>query len=110
MAYGLLVLRLVLGQVMAAHGAQKLFGWFDGPGLQGTAGFFGQLGFRPPLAMAVLAALSEFFGGLLFALGLLTPVAALLVASVMVVAVATVHWEKGFFATNGGYEFNLLIL
>src|SRR5438132_566388 len=95
---------------MAAHGAQKLFGWFGGGGLSGTAGFFGKLGFRPPLAMAIVAAVSEFGGGLLFAVGFLTPLAALLLTSVMVVAIATVHWPKGFFVGSGGYEFNLLIL
>src|SRR5438067_1001920 len=109
MSYGLLLIRLVLGGTMAAHGSQKLFGWFGGPGPQGTAGFFAGLGFVAPLQMALLAGAAEFGGGLLLALGLVTPFAALAIATVMVTAVSTVHWKNGFFAGNGGYEFNLLI-
>jgi putative oxidoreductase len=109
MAYGILLIRLVLGLTMAAHGAQKLFGWFDGPGLRGTAGFFENLRFRAPLAMALAAALAELSGGLL-AIGLLTPLAAFAVCVVMLNAIGTVHWPKGFWNTGGGFEFNLLIL
>jgi putative oxidoreductase len=94
---------------MAPHGAQKLFGWFGGGGPRGTAGFFGQ-SFRAPLAMAVLAGSAEFFGGIGLALGLLTPFAALGIAVVMLNAIAVVHWKNGFFASNGGYEFNFLII
>jgi putative oxidoreductase len=108
MAYGMLFLRVIVGAALFAHGAQKLFGWFGGHGPRGTAGFFGSLGFRAPLAMAVLAGLSE-SAGLLFAVGFLTPFAALAMASVMVVAVGSVHVRNGFFATNGGYEYNLVI-
>ena len=108
MAYGILFLRVIVGSVFFAHGAQKLFGWWSGPGPRGTAGFFGSLGFRPPLAMALVAGASELAGGL-FALGLLTPFAALAMAAVMVVAVGSVHWKNGFFAGNGGYEFNLVL-
>jgi putative oxidoreductase len=108
-SYGLLLLRVVLGGIMFAHGAQKLFGWFGGHGRQGTAGFFGSLGFRGASALAVLVGLAE-ASGVLLALGFLTPLAAFGIAVVMVVAIATVHWTKGFFAGNGGYEFNLLIL
>jgi putative oxidoreductase len=93
---------------MFGHGAQKLFGWFGGGGPRGTAGFFGSLGFRPPLAMALLAGGSE-AAGLLFALGLLTPFAALALACVMVVAVGSVHWRNGFWVAQGGFEYNLLI-
>lgn len=106
MAYGLLLLRLVAGGTMFAHGAQKLFGWFDGPGVRGTAGFFERLGFRPPALLAVLAALAE-TGGLLFAAGFLTPLAALGITIVMFNAIAVVHWSKGFFNGNGGLEFPL---
>jgi putative oxidoreductase len=109
MAYGLLLLRLVVGGTMFAHGAQKLFGWFGGGGPEGTAGMFGSLGFRSPRAMAVIAGACE-AAGLLFLLGLLTPLAALAIAVVMLVAIATVHWQNGFFATKGGYEFNLTLL
>ena len=108
MSYGILILRAVVGSTLAAHGAQKLLGWFDGPGLRGTAGFFGKLGLRPALPMAFAAGLSE-SAGVLFAIGLLTPLAALAVASVMVVAVATVHRPKGFWNTNGGFEYNLVL-
>jgi putative oxidoreductase len=108
MSYGILFLRLIVGATIAAHGAQKLFGWFGGHGPRGTAGFFGSLGFRPPLAMAVAAGLSE-SSGLFFAAGFLTPFAALAMASVMVVAIGSVHWKNGFWAGNGGYEYNLLI-
>lgn len=110
MAYGILFLRVVVGLLLFGHGAQKLFGWFGGHGPRGTAGFFGSLGFRRQhaLPMAVLAGLSE-AAGLLFALGFLTPFAAVAIASVMVVAVGTVHWKNGLWVTNGGYEFNLVL-
>jgi putative oxidoreductase len=107
-AYGILFLRVVVGLVLGAHGAQKLFGWFGGGGPRGTAGFFGALGFRPPLAMALMAGLSE-ATGLAFALGFLTPFAALAMASVMVVAIGSVHWRNGFWAGKGGYEYNLVL-
>jgi putative oxidoreductase len=107
-SYGLLLLRLIVGLSLGAHGSQKLFGWFGGHGPRGTAGFFGSLGFRPPLAMALLAGASE-LAGMLFAFGLLTPIAALAMASVMVVAVGAVHRPNGFWVTNGGYEYNLTI-
>jgi putative oxidoreductase len=101
---GLLVGRLVLGLAMAAHGSQKLFGWFGGHGLAGTGGFFEQLGFRPGRAYAAAAAGTEVAGGLLVALGLLGPVGPALILSVMVVAIATVHWKGGFFAASNGIE------
>ena len=109
MSYGIFALRVVLGTTMAAHGAQKLFGSFGGGGLRGTAGGFAQLRFRVPLLMALAAGLAELGGGLLLALGLVTPFAALAIAVVMVNAVAIVHWRNGFWNSNGGYEFNLLI-
>ncbi|HEX6490978.1 MAG TPA: DoxX family protein [Gaiellaceae bacterium] len=108
MASGLLLLRVVIGGTILAHGGQKLFGWFGGPGLRGTAGFFGSLGWRMPLAMAFLAGLGE-SSGLLFALGLLTPLAALGIATVMLNAIIAVHWKNGFFNSNGGLEFPLTI-
>lgn len=101
---GLLIGRLVLGLAMAAHGAQKLFGWFGGPGLTEIGGFFEMLGFRPGRPFAAAASASEITGGLLVALGLLGPVGPALVVSVMVVAAIAVHWKSGFFAANNGIE------
>jgi putative oxidoreductase len=105
---GLLTARLVLGLLMAGHGAQKLFGWFGGHGLQGTGGFFETLGYRPGRLFAAAAGLTEVTGGLLIALGLLGPVGPALVVSVMIVAAVTVHWNQGVFATSGGFEVPLL--
>jgi putative oxidoreductase len=109
MSYGILLLRVVVGLTLGAHGSQKLFGWFGGHGPRGTAGFFGNLGFRSPLLMALLAGLSE-LGGVLFALGFLTPFAALGIVVTMVMAIATVHWQKGFWNADGGFEFPLVML
>jgi putative oxidoreductase len=109
MTLGLLILRLTAGLTLASHGAQKLFGSFGGPGLAGTAGMFGKLGYRWPVAMAYLAGAAELVGGVLFAAGLLTPFAALALIVVMLNAIITVHWSKGFFMTSGGYEYNLAI-
>jgi putative oxidoreductase len=109
MEAGLLLIRVVLGGVMAAHGAQKLSGWFGGPGLASTGGWLESMGFRPARMHATVVGLSEFGGGALLALGLFTPLGAAAVAGVMFVAIATVHWSNGFFNGSGGYEFNLLI-
>jgi putative oxidoreductase len=109
MSYGLLLLRVVLGLTMSAHGAQKLFGWFGGHGIRATGGFFGNFGFRTPVLMAFAAGLAEFGGGLSLATGFLTPLGALAITIVMLNAISLVHWPKGFFNSNGGYEFNLLI-
>jgi len=108
MSYGLLFLRVVIGGTMFSHGAQKLFGWFGGHGLRGTAGFFESMGWRMPLAMAFLAGLAE-TSGLAFAAGFLTPLAALGIAVVMLNAIFVVHWRNGFFAGNGGVEFPLTL-
>ena len=108
MSYGLLLLRVVVGGTMFSHGAQKLFGWFGGPGLRRTAGFFESLGWRMPLALAFLAGLAE-TSGVAFALGLLTPLAALGIAVVMLNAIFVVHWRNGFFNGNGGLEFPLTL-
>jgi putative oxidoreductase len=110
MAIGMILLRLLVGLTLATHGSQKLFGLFGGSGPAGTQKMFAELGFRTALAMAFVAGASEFGGGLLFAAGLLTPVAALALTVVMLNAIATVHWKKGFFDYAGGYEYNLLIL
>src|SRR5919109_5613032 len=109
MSYGLLLLRVALGGIMAGHGAQKLFGWWGGPGLRGTAAICENLAYRAPSLMAVGLAVSESGGGLGLATGLLTPVGALAVTVVMLNAIYLVHYPKGFWVSNGGYEFNLLI-
>jgi putative oxidoreductase len=105
---GLLIARLVFGLLMAAHGTQKLLGWFGGYGLAGTGGFFESLGFRPGRFFAGVAALSELVGGLLIATGLLGPVGPALVLAVMVVAALAVHAQHGVFAASNGIEVPLL--
>ena len=109
MDLGLLTLRFVVGLTLAAHGAQKLFGWFGGYGLDATGQFMETLGFHPGRRHAALAGLTEAGGGVLLALGLLTPLGAALIASVMLVATITVHLKNGFFASSGGYEYNLIL-
>src|SRR5581483_11268265 len=95
--FGLLALRVVFGLILAAHGAQKLFGWFGGGGLRGTAGFFGQgLRLRHAGFWAFVGGFGEFAGGLLTALGLLNPIGPALLAGAMLVAIFKAHWSKGF--------------
>lgn len=109
MSIGLLILRLVVGLTLAAHGAQKLFGWFGGYGVAGTGQFMEQLGFRPGRLYAAQAGLAEVLGGLFLATGFLTPAAAAMVGAVMLVAGVSAHIKKGFFAHNGGYEYTLVL-
>lgn len=110
METGLLIIRLALGLTLAAHGAQKLFGMFGGYGIAGTGAFFESIGFRPGKLLATMAGLGETVGGLALALGLLTPFASALIVATMLVAIWSVHLEKGFFVMGGGYEYNLLIM
>lgn len=105
-----LPLRLGAGAIFAAHGAQKLFGWFGGYGLEGTAGWMASIGLEPGLLMAMAAGGAEFFGGLLLIIGLLVRPAALILALTMIVAIVTVHLANGFFMSNNGYEFALALL
>ena len=109
MEIGLLLLRLTVGLTLAAHGAQKLFGWFGGPGLDATGAGFEGLGFTPGRRHALMAGLVETGGGLILALGLLTPIGAAIVFSVMLVAALSVHVKQGFFITSGGFEYNLVL-
>ena len=104
MGEGLFIIRAVLGALLFAHGCQKLFGWWGGHGLEGTGGFFHQLGHRPGRQMAGLAGMSEAGGGALLFLGLLTPFGAAAVIGTMVVAAISVHKDNGIWASNGGYE------
>jgi putative oxidoreductase len=106
---GLLLIRLALGLTLAAHGAQKLSRAFGGHGLAGSATVFESLGFRPGKPLALLAGLGEGAGGLALAFGLFTPLAAAVIFATMLVAVFGVHWEKGFFSQQGGYEFPLVL-
>lgn len=103
-----LVLRVVLGLIMIPHGMQKLFGAFGGPGLEGTAAFFATIGLTPGSFWAWVAALVEFGGGILLVVGLLTRVAAFLVAAQMAAAILKTHVPK-FFVSEGGMEFPLAL-
>jgi putative oxidoreductase len=107
MDIALLVLRAVVGLYLFGHGAQKLFGWFGGPGLAGTSGFLGSAGFRPARFWALNAGLAEAIGGALLFLGLLTPLGSIAIISAMVVAIATAHLGKGWFGQTGGPELPL---
>ncbi|WP_448566114.1 DoxX family protein [Thalassotalea ganghwensis] len=105
-----LSLRLVAGVIFTAHGAQKLFAWFGGYGLEGTGQWMESIGLAPGFLMALLAGSAEFFGGILLLLGLLTRPAALVLAGTMVVAILSVHIQNGLFMSNNGYEFGLALL
>ena len=106
---GLLIIRLVIGLLFVGHGAQKLFGWFGGYGLKGTGGWFESIGIKPGVTMALIAGLTELIGGILFTLGLLTPLAGIMIAGTMVMAIVKVHAPNGLWATENGYEYNLNI-
>ena len=106
---GALALRVPVGIIFAAHGAQKLFGWFGGYGLEGTGQFFGSIGLDPGYLMALLAGLVEFLGGLALVFGLLVRPAAAALAAAMLIAIFSVHIGKGFFADKGGYEYALAL-
>ncbi|REK56421.1 MAG: oxidoreductase [Geobacillus sp.] len=107
---GLLLIRFVFGLTFAGHGAQKLFGWFGGHGLKRTAGWMESIGLKPGKTMALAAGASELAGGILFAIGLWTPLAALLMVVPMIVAIAKVHGPNGYWVTQNGYEYNLAII
>lgn len=107
--FALLVIRVAAGLFVAAHGAQKLFGVFGGPGLVKWHGAVASMGFAQPRVMATLAAFVEFFGGLAFAIGLYTPVVAAMLVVDMVVAILKVHGPHGFFVQGGGYEYTLVL-
>jgi putative oxidoreductase len=102
--------RIGAGIIFAAHGAQKLFGWFGGYGLEGTGAWMASIGLEPGVLMATMAGSAEFFGGLLLILGLLVRPAAAVLAVTMVVAIVTVHLKNGLFMSNSGYEFGLALL
>lgn len=105
-----LALRVPVGIIFAAHGAQKLFGWFGGYGLEGTGGWMDSIGLSPGVVMAFLAGAAEFFAGIALVLGMLTRPAALALSIAMLVAIFAVHFQNGLFMSNNGYEFGLALL
>lgn len=105
-----LPLRLVAGVIFTAHGAQKLFAWFGGYGLEGTGQWMASIGLEPGFLMALLAGSAEFFGGLALLVGLLVRPAAIILSATMLVAIFTVHFQHGLFMSNNGYEFALALL
>ncbi|MDO9624557.1 MAG: DoxX family protein [Pseudomonas sp.] len=108
--YGLTIVRIIAGLTFAAHGSQKLFGWFGGYGLVGVGQWMESIGLAPGYLMALLAGSAEFFGGLALVIGLLARPAAAVLAVTMLVAIVTVHLANGFFMSNNGYEFALALL
>ncbi|GAM66305.1 membrane protein [Vibrio sp. JCM 19236] len=108
--FSALALRVPVGIIFMAHGAQKLFGWFGGYGLEGTGQWMESIGLAPGYWMAMLAGSGEFFGGLAIVIGLLTRPAAFALAITMLVAIFAVHFENGLFMANNGYEFGLALL
>lgn len=110
MKLGLTLLRVIVGALFFGHGTQKLYGWFGGHGLEGTAGFFESIGLRPGKRHATAAGLSEAGGGALIALGFLTPAGAAALMGTMATAIRTVHGKNGPWVTNGGYEYNLVLM
>jgi len=105
-----IILRVPIGLILAAHGCQKLFGWFGGYGLDGTGQWMASVGLNPGCVMALLAGSAEFFGGVALILGLLTRPAAAINAVTMLVALFWVHWGKGFFLDTHGIEYALALL
>ncbi|WP_058302609.1 DoxX family protein [Gorillibacterium timonense] len=110
MDLGLLLIRLVIGVSFIGHGTQKLFGWFGGYGPKGTGGWMESIGIKPGVLMAVLAGLAELAGGLLFAVGLLTPVAAALIVLTMLGAMVKVHLPNGYWVDKGGIEYPFVLV
>jgi putative oxidoreductase len=105
----LLLLRLGVGLTFAAHGAQKIFGWWGGPGISGWRGAIANMGFRPVTLFTAISALAEFGGGLFLAAGLFTPLAGAVLVGQSVVIIGHIHWPNGFFNSKGGYEFPLVL-
>ena len=109
-SFSQLAIRIPIGIIFVAHGAQKLFGWFGGYGLEGTGQWMASIGLDPGYLMALLAGSAEFFGGLALILGLLVRPAAAVLAFTMAVAIVTAHVGNGLFMSNNGYEFGLALL
>jgi putative oxidoreductase len=109
MKLGHTLFRVAIGGTLFAHGAQKLFGWFGGPGLASMGDAFDSMGLKPGRRNALIAGVSEAGGGTMIATGFLTPLGSAAAIAVMSEAIRTVHWSKGFFVTQGGYEYNLTL-
>jgi len=105
----LFILQVAVGLTFAAHGAQKLFGWWEGPGIAGWEGAMQRMGFRPPRVFAWISASVEFVGGLMLAFGVLTPLVAAVLVAQAVVIIGHVHWANGFFNQRSGIEYPLLL-
>ncbi|WP_242216944.1 DoxX family protein [Bacillus cereus group sp. BfR-BA-01380] len=110
MNIGLLIIRLIIGFTFMGHGAQKLFGWFGGHGLKGTGGWMESIGLRPGVFMAFMAGATELLGGFLFAAGIFTWVGALFIVGTMLVSIITVHGKNGYWVTQNGFEYNLVLI
>jgi putative oxidoreductase len=110
MEYGILLLRLVVGLLVAAHGTRRLFGWFGGRGRTETVEYFASLGYRWPGVAWLIAGAGELIGGLLLAVGLATPLAALLIAVVALSAIAVARWRRGLFVAHGGFELDIVLV
>lgn len=110
MKLGALVLRGAIGSLFVGHGTQKLFGWFDGPGLEGVSGMMENLELRPARRHALLAGLSETVGGTLLSVGAFTPLASAMLTGTMTTAIRKVHLAKGVWNTGGGYEYNAVLI
>ncbi|HEU5045219.1 MAG TPA: DoxX family protein [Nocardioidaceae bacterium] len=110
MKFARLVARLIIGILFIGHGTQKLKGWFGGPGIEGTTGMMESLDLHPPRRHAMAAGVAETAGGALLAAGLLTPLASASLIGVMITAIRTVHAPKGLWSTQGGYEYNLVLI
>ncbi len=106
----LTLLRVILGALFVGHGTQKLFGWFGGHGPEGTGQFFESLGLRPGHRNAIASGVAEAGGGALLAMGIANPLAAAAISGSMVTAIRHVHLDKGVWVSDGGFEYNLVIL
>jgi len=110
MKLGRFAARTIVGGLFIGHGTQKLFGWFGGGGMEGTTAGFESIGLRPGRRTAAAAGLSEAVGGALLAAGLFVPLAAASLIGTMITAIRTVHWKNGVWVTNGGFEYNLVLI
>ena len=110
MKHGRLIARVVIGGLFVGHGTQKWFGWFGGPGLDGASAMMDSLGMRPGRRNAIAASASETIGGAMVVAGAFTPVAATSLIATMITAIRTVHFKNGVWSSNGGYEYNLVLI